>query len=270
MALISTPNRLHRWQYRPGSFLLAEGDSWFCYPGEKNGILSPYDIIMDVADHYDVYSFAHFGDTIATMASDTNLKTIKNRLSYVLHGPSTSKLIKAFLISGGGNDLFDTGNPNNYLAKIIKMKSSNDPLAYIDEDELSKCMRTLEKYYNKFISTTRKFLNPNIKYALHTYDYAIPDNTPYEGIVKTGPWLWPVLSKKNVHNTAIGQKIIMHIVDTFYEMLTRVTSAQPNTFIIDLRNTLQDKSLWENEIHPSRKGFEVIGDVYYKALKDNL
>src|SRR4030095_2565067 len=80
--------------------LIAEGDSWFDYPWT--------DILRILEDEhgYDVESVAHAGDRVEQMAySGGQLEEFSRRLEKLLR---ISRIPKAILLSGGGNDLAGT------------------------------------------------------------------------------------------------------------------------------------------------------------------
>lgn len=167
--LINSQVNLTKWQHRynkNSKLYLVEGDSWYQYIGQKSGIvLDPYDIPTFLSEHLDIYSFALLGDTIRNMSNESNLKYIKDRLSYVLHSDTHSKTIAGMLISGGGNDLFDN------LKSLLKSSSSTNPEDYINEEKLGEFFTITKSYFIKFIDGCKQFLNEDVKYFLHTYDY---------------------------------------------------------------------------------------------------
>jgi hypothetical protein len=80
--------------------LVAEGDSWFDYPGSD--IL---DYLEDVY-HYDVESLAKAGHRIEDMAyTGGQLDDLARRLEKLLRN---GKSVRAVLLSGGGNDVMGT------------------------------------------------------------------------------------------------------------------------------------------------------------------
>src|SRR5688572_9532013 len=97
MALAATPKLMAAagGVYSLG-VLVAEGDSWFDYPGR--------DVLSALEDAgYDTVSVAHAGHTVESMAySDRQLvdfaKTIEDVIRF-------GRIPKAILLSGGGNDV---------------------------------------------------------------------------------------------------------------------------------------------------------------------
>jgi hypothetical protein len=53
-------------------------------------------------------------------------------------------------------------------------------------------------------------------------------------------------------------------VDQFADRLQTLASQHPNIRVVDTRGALRSKSQWENEIHPTAAGFELLAKNYWK------
>lgn len=261
--LINTPTNLTKWQYKKNkSLYLMESDSWGYYPGEKSKIVNPYDLSTSLSDRMDIYNFGMFGDTIRNISKDENIKYIEDRLGYVLHSNSKSNIIKGFILSAGGNDLFDN------LVNIFQ--SSTTLEGYINYDSLNKFFEDVRGYFKKFIFGCKNFLRDDIKFYIHTYDYVIDIGDGFESwFTKIKPWAFPKLEKVGIKDKKDGIKIMKIIIDKYYEFLLTMKNEIDGLHIIDLRGTLTDLKYWENEIHPNKEGFEILGDKIYKLIKEN-
>ena len=88
----------------PSGLIIAEGDSWFSYPGlDVLGALSGGKLSGGV--RYKTYSAATAGDTVEAMAYDgEQLEDFAAEFRKVLDSGNRDK-VKAILVSGGGNDI---------------------------------------------------------------------------------------------------------------------------------------------------------------------
>src|SRR5205085_7110918 len=83
-------------QRTPRGILVAEGDSWFDYPGADL-----LEVLQDDAG-YEVASAAHWGDSLESMSyDDAQLTGFVRQLEWV---KAREEVPKAVLLSGGGND----------------------------------------------------------------------------------------------------------------------------------------------------------------------
>lgn len=253
--------------------MFAEGDSWFNYFPKANPVFSESDLVTEISDHCDVYSFAKYGDMIRNMASTTNMNLIRLNVNFIC-GNGGLAPIQFFMLSGGGNDLLDTTIADNYLEKILQPGQVGNPASYINPVALDVCMNDLSGFYVTFISGIRARLGiPSLPFVLHTYDFPIPDGRRYHsGPISAGPWLYPALAAPHIGVTDIpqGYEIIKLIATAFKNMLLALVSTVPNVHLVDLQGTLgnsPNSSLWENEIHPTVEGFDRLGTVYYNAVR---
>ncbi len=265
--LLNTPHSITKWQnrYNKNSDLyIAEGDSWFDYPGEKSNIINGYSLIDILSEKIDVLNFAHFGDTIKNISREENIKYIKDRLSYILHSdPKKSKRIKGFLISAGGNDLID-----NLSSYINNLPNETDYKKYINYEKLNELLNDIHKNYVQFIKKTKEFLNEDIKFVLHTYDYITNLGDGFNSwFTDINPWIWPKMQKKGIQDKQITLKIMEEVINMFFETLINISKTMNNIYVIDLRGTIKDSKLFENEIHLSKDGMkELVNNTYYKKL----
>lgn len=88
----------------PIGYVIAEGDSWFAYPGlDVLGALKGR--TLPRRDYYKVYSAASPGDTVESMAYDSDqLEGFADEFRKVLDAEKQDQ-VKAIVLSGGGNDI---------------------------------------------------------------------------------------------------------------------------------------------------------------------
>ncbi|HKP70664.1 MAG TPA: hypothetical protein VJV05_15360, partial [Pyrinomonadaceae bacterium] len=229
--------------------LLAEGDSWFDYPGK--------DILALLEDEhlYDVKSVAHMGDCVEDMAhSDGQLIEFTRRLEKLL---GEGKIPRAILLSGGGNDIAgdEFSILLNHAASSLPPFNENIVSGVID-------IRLKEAYVTILSSLTevsKKYLGKPLPIVIHGYDHPFPDGRGFMGgwWKLPGPWLKPGFERKGYSNLATNTELVAELIDRFNAMLATVTAipAFAHVHYLDLRGTLKpNKKDWANELHPSPSG----------------
>lgn len=79
-----------------------------------------------------------------------------------------------------------------------------------------------------------------------------------------GPWLKPGFQKKGHDDIAKNTALIAELIDRFNTMLAAVTVLPEFAHVryLDLRSTLKRdgtyKKHWDNELHPSGTGFDLV------------
>jgi len=233
--------------------LVAEGDSWFDYPMQ--------DVLQLLDDDYlyDVESVAHKGDCVEDMAhSKGQFEEFARRLEKLL---GEGKVPRAILLSGGGNDI-----AGDEFAILLNHAASSLPP--INESIVSGVVDVrLQEAYVRILSgltaIAKEYLGRPLPIVVHGYDHPLPDGRGFAGGwgPLPGPWLKPGFEKKGHKDLATNTKLVAQLIDRFNVMLASVC-AQPafsHVHYIDLRGTLKpDKTHWANELHPSKKGFDMV------------
>jgi hypothetical protein len=244
--------------------LVAEGDSWFNYPWT--------DILRLLEDEhgYDVESAAHFGDTVEEMAySGGQLERFSRLIEKQLR---RGRVPKAILLSGGGNDLAGTefgmlldharsasaGLNEQVVSGIIDQRGR---LAYIT-------------ILSAITEVCREWIQRPLPILIHGYDYPVPDGRGFLGgwAFLPGPWLEPGFREKGFVRMQVRKAIVRDLVDRFNIMLQDV-AAMPefaHVTFVDLRKTLSMgrnyRQFWENEMHPTVRGFRLVTDRFVEVL----
>ena len=235
--------------------IIAEGDSWFDYPGK--------DILDELEDRYlfDVEKVSDAGDKIEDMAYlNGQLEDFIRKISKVSR---SGRVPKAILLSGGGNDI--TGDIfTNFL------NHADSPNRGLNEKIVHEYVDVRIKVaYVHIISAVdavcEDTFGSKIPIITHGYDFPVPDG---KGCLWYGPWLEPGFRAKNYNNMDERKRIIASLIDRFNKMMKLLskTPGRKHVSHIDLRGTLpNDKSYkrwWDNELHPTKKGFERIGKIF--------
>ena len=241
--------------------LLAEGDSWFDYPGK--------DILALLEDKhlYDVNSVAHMGDCVEDMAySDGQYEAFTARLVKLL---GEGKVPRAILLSGGGNDI-----AGDEFAILLNHAASKLPP--LNENIISGVIDIrLKQAYVRILSglteVSKTYLGKPLPIVIHGYDHPLPDGRGFLGgwWKLPGPWLKPGFERKGYANLTTNRELIAKLIDRFNVMLAAVSSipAFSHVHYLDLRGTLKpSKTDWANELHPSPSGFETVTQKFAEVI----
>lgn len=244
--------------------LVAEGDSWFNYPWT--------DILRLLEDEqgYDVESVAHFGDTVEEMAySGGQLERFSRLLEKQLR---RGRVPKAILLSGGGNDL--AGTEFGML-----LDHARSAAAGLNEQVVSGLIdqRGRLAYITILSAVTeicQHWIHRPLPILIHGYDYPVPDGRGFLGgwTLLPGPWLEPGFREKGFTRMQVRKAIMRELLDRFNLMLSGVAAMPEFSHVtyVDLRKTLSTganyKQYWENEVHPTVKGFHLVTDRFVSVL----
>lgn len=236
--------------------LIAEGDSWFDYPMQ--------DVLRLLEDDYlfDVESVAHKGDCVEDMAhSKGQFEEFARRLEKLLRD---SKIPRAILLSGGGNDIAGDEFP-------ILLNHATSTLPPLNEDIVRGLIDVrLKEAYARILSgltaICKSYLGRPIPIVTHGYDYPVPDGRGFLGgwWQLPGPWLKPGFQRKGHEDLAKNTSLIKQLIDRFNVMLSAMVALPEfaHVHLVDLRGTLKHdatyKKHWANELHPTATGFDLV------------
>lgn len=101
---------------------------------------------------------------------------------------------------------------------------------------------------------------------VHTYDYVFPSGKSFKlGPFKSGPWIKPYLEAVGLTDPAGQRRLTSWLLDQFARELKAFVSLNAASVrLVDSRGTLTKAAQWENEIHPTRSGFEAIADQCWR------
>lgn len=229
-----------------GPVIVAEGDSWFCYPlpGVWVPADAPKDIVEQISVEFAVSGVAKPGDTAQNMADFFHPFVTTDLQYWGAH---------ILLLSAGGNDLLGEGKLESYL------RGGDRPLSQYLKPNFFGIVEFVLERLERMVRAARE-AKPDVKVILHGYDYARPTGK--------GPWLRAPMLKLGIPE-AKHQPIIKRIVDSFHARLKAVTDELDDELangggeivMLDLRNTVATAQ-WYNEIHPTTQGFKKICAKY--------
>ncbi len=250
----------------PG-ILVAEGDSWFDYPMS--------DVLAELEDQHrwEVVSSAHKGDRVEEMAYDyaqlSNLERELRKLS------QAGKTPRAFLLSGGGNDI-----AGEEFSMLLNHKRSGLPalnarvVSGLFEERLAAAIVSLASAVTALSET---FFGAKLPILIHGYDRPVPDGRGFLGgfWFLPGPWLEPGFRRKGFSDLEETTGLMSELIDRFNEQLARIAGGLglKHLHYIDLRGTLSNevagkkyRKSWANELHPTGPGFKAVADRVNTAL----
>lgn len=240
-------------------WLIAEGDSWFDYPGTD---------VLDALQQsaYDVESVARAGDRVEMMAFGRGqLDQFAAAVEKVIgHGHTP----RAILLSGGGNDI--AGSEFGFLINHAgsPKQGFNDSVVQgvVDErihDAYVWIIRTIT-------DLCQRMLGQKIRIVVHGYGYPIPDGSGVLGGwgPLPGPWLRPGFIEKGFNSLADNTNMMHTLIDHFNNMVQGVAAQFAHVRYADLRRVLPaTKPLWANELHPKGNGFKLAAKEIEKMIE---
>ncbi|MDP9160611.1 MAG: hypothetical protein M3O09_10360 [Acidobacteriota bacterium] len=247
---------------RTAGFLIAAGDSWFDYP--LHDVLK----ILDDDHGFNIESAAHKGDAIEKMAyRDGQLDDFARKLDKIL---AQGAAPKAALLSRGGDDI--AGHEFGML-----LNNAFSPIAGWDKKVIDglvndRIMIAYVQMLSALDQICKQRVGRQVPILIHGYDYPIPDGRGFwGGWPFPGPWLEPGFREKNFRELPLRTELMRDLIDNFNGMLSNLVSLEQFRHIryIDLRGTLPAsdyQTWWENELHPTRKGFAAISQKFADVL----
>lgn len=238
--------------------LIAEGDSWFDYPGD--------DVLAILEDdfNYRIESVAHRGDTVEGIAYDpTQVRTLARAFEHVRldgHVP------RAILLSGGGNDIAG----NEFAVLLNHAESQLTPLnPRIVEGMLDERLRfAISSVLGAITSLSQSAFGKKIPVLMHGYGYPVPDGRGFLGgfWVLPGPWLKPGFVAKGYHDLQQCCTILEDLIDRFNGLLQSIAGSPglEHVTYVDMRPLLSNelprvyKKSWTDELHPTDDGFKLV------------
>lgn len=234
--------------------VFAEGDSWFDYPVPffGGGIIPRLEKRLGVP----ILSLAKAGDEVRYMLGVDQRKKLAKHFK---QGCPAGGPWDVLLFSGGGNDIVD-----NPMALWVKeWNAALSPAQHLNSARYNTALDLVKAGYEDLIAL-RDQHSPNTMLVFHSYDFAIPDG---RGVCFLGPWLEPTFDLKNFPLGSPRQEVVNEMLKRFATMLTSLATAPKVTFLNGQGTLTPQPSSWDNELHPSKNGFNKFADLFRAKLK---
>jgi hypothetical protein len=234
--------------------ILSEGDSWFSFPIHANTV-----------DHLD--------EMAKRKISLLRLEESGDKALRIIGGPQKAKLagylkrypVNALLFSGGGNDVVGS----DLLSLLTQRQPGMSWRDCINETTASARFDRLRSAYVDLVHL-RNENRPDCKIYIHGYDWAIPSGRgAVMWRIKVGPWMKPFLLQKGITDPADQRAIIRELLRRFNEMLDGIAADNPDVVRVETLGTLAESD-WNDELHPTRKGFQKIAEKFREKLKEQF
>lgn len=261
--------------------LLAEGDSWFSL-----GAIPAFNMLEPLAFETfgAVVNLAYPGDTADDMrkalpaSGGRRIDLWASELASHLADRS-AYAYQGILLSAGGNDLI-AAFPH-LLKRGVDYASADpaDPAALIDADALARFDAFLTDSVTGIVRFIREDGGPNRDAPIftHTYDYPTPNDAPARilGVRVGTAWMYPKLVE-----AGIPQSLWVPISDHLIEHMARLLRGLElvDFHVVSTLGTIQRAAPgatgasgdWDNEIHPSRRGYAKLAAKMAAAIREEL
>jgi hypothetical protein len=243
--------------------LVSEGDSWFQFP------LFLEDVIDQIFDDFNIWSVDAAGDTLQNM--------VLNDAEYLQALRQNKDEVRAFLFSGGGNDIVGEDEAGkSIISQIIRpFEPGRPPEWYLDTEEFAAKLRFIEMCYRAMISNvSAEFVG--LPVICHGYDYVIPgggpDDTRNPFWATQDKWIGRAMREDlGIRDHRLQRDIVHLMIDRLNERLKSLcggnnpNGAFRNAWHVDIRGTVG--MLWADELHPTDASFRLVAARFLNVLR---
>lgn len=245
--------------------ILFVGDSWFSIPDLAN-IPIQFEQQLDLS----ILCLADPGATLAELVQGTQFE----RFCRVMNDDKFGQKWDAIVLSTGGNDVI--GPDIATMLKAPAVLGSMDPVDYLDVDALSRQFALIRQRLMQLRQVRDgSSVNQDTPIFLHTYSRVTPRDVAHRVLVWkiAGPWIYPCLVAAGIVDCALQCALVGSLNDRFFdEVQAMAQEPGANLHLIDVRHVLAPVAcitrnakdeLWDDEIHPSSKGFEILAREHF-------
>jgi len=278
--LLGSANDFCRWRRRlhfkkrhaagdRSPMLLAEGDSWFHFP------LFLRDVVLQLSADHLVWPLGAAGETLQNMVFGRPGET---EPAYLRALGEWGAQARAFLFSGGGNDLI--GEEPNGAPAIAQFVRAYEPrrsaVWHIDTAEFARRIVLYEASFRHMITEIATRL-PNLPIVIHAYDYVLP--CPFDGRDRRRPhWMardrffGAVFPRLGIV-VGLQAAILRKVVDAMNAVQRKLAGGNvaggsfAQVFHVDLRGALGFAD-WADELHPTNAGYAKVSERFRRTLRE--
>ncbi|WP_026971588.1 SGNH/GDSL hydrolase family protein [Aliagarivorans marinus] len=241
--------------------ILAEGDSWFAYPGLWGGVGTRSNVINVLAENDDflLFNTSSNGDEAVAMVSGEAKLSLMKRLS--------RQHFDVLLFSGGGNDIVGKFD----FDFILKERSSGENWQdCLEHHRIELKLTQIELAYELLALMVAQYSrNPETQIVTHTYDICPPSPVGFKlfrAVEVMESWVWPHMKAKGFDDEDEQKAVITHLLTEFKKRVQHVASRHDNLTVVDTHGTVADDE-WLNEIHPNPAGFRKVARKIEAAIR---
>ncbi len=206
-----------------GVRIVSEGDSWFQYPYKLK------DIVDHLFDDYAIYSLGAAGDLLKDMIQEDEIDAA-----------IASEHPQIVMLSGGGNDMVG----DRRLATMLNPGEDQVP-SDAPNQKFEAFLDEIDGYYRNLLTRFHDKY-PDLKFIVHGYERAIPDN---------GKWLGKPMNSIRIETPVFQREIVAHLINLFNERMEKIEQDFSGVaFFADCRGSVADDQ-WHDELHPSNEGY---------------
>lgn len=266
---LSRLRRQEKFQARVASgdaraVLVSEGDSWFQFP------VFLEDVIDHLAGEFNIWSVDAAGDTLQKMVIDD--------AEYMQALWERQPAVRAFLFSGGGNDIVGADRDgSSFVARIVRRFEPGRPAEwYLETPAFGQRLGFIEGCYRAVLTNVAAAF-PTLPVICHAYDYSIPGapDDPRNPIW-AGPdqWIGRPLRSLGIADPQLQRDIVRLMIDRLTGRLQALCGgnnpggAFPNAWLVDARAAVGTR--WADELHPTNEGYGLVAARFAAVLRRAL
>ena len=254
---------------------LAQGDSWFSIGSIPPFLTSNLFDKMSLSKRAVAVNCARPGAELQHMTNTTSNRTFLQ----LLNGKATRRWT-ALLLSGLGNDVISAAQspPSSPAATRILAKKSEwnqkpDASRYISQAGWQTFEQHAVDVFQVLLQNRDKSaVNRGIPIVLHTYDIVTARNAGAG--LGFGPWLFKAFTAFEIP-LADWDALATELMARVRNLILNIAASDASIHVLDTQGTLTPAlrtdvgptAHWQNEIHPTRTGYRLLGDLWEVELE---
>jgi lysophospholipase L1-like esterase len=254
---------------------LAQGDSWFSIGSIPPFLTSNLFDKMSLSQRAVAVTCARPGAELQHITSTTS-----NRTFLQLLNGKVARRWTALLLSGLGNDVISAAQSppsssaaTRILAKKSEWRAGSDASRYISQAGWQTFEQHAVDVFQVLLQNRDKSaVNRGIPIVLHTYDFVTARNAGAG--LGFGPWLFKAFTAFEIP-AADWDALANELLARVRTLILNIAAADASIHVVDTQGTLipalhtdvGPTVHWQNEIHPTRTGYRLLGDVWEAQLE---
>jgi hypothetical protein len=254
---------------------LAQGDSWFSIGSIPPFLTSNLFDKMSLSKRAVAVNCARPGAELAHMTNTTSNRTFLQ----LLNGKAARRWT-ALLLSGLGNDVISAAQSppsspaaTRILAKKSEWSAKPEASRYISQTGWQTFEQHAVDVFQVLLQNRDKSaVNRGIPIVLHTYDVVTARNAGAG--LGFGPWLFKAFTAFEIPPSD-WDALAIELMARVRSLILNIAASDTTLHVVDTQGTLipalntdvGPTVHWQNEIHPTRTGYRLLGDVWEVKLE---